>query len=215
LVTAAISEWSADDSDSRPTSSKPVAARPALDHLADAGDRTLAHRPGDHPRLAEPAAARAATEDLDRHPLVHGLGERHERRLGVGPRFEIRHRVLGHPPRYAGQPGPRGHPPDPSVREVVDLIARRDVGHPGPGDPQQELVPPTRASLGFPRRHQIGELQHRLLAVADDDHVGVVGDRLGVERGMTTPATTIGSASVRSRECSGIPARSSAVRKLV
>ena len=66
-----------------------------LDHLADAGDGTLPHRAGDHARLAEAAAAGAAAEDLDRHPLVDGLGQRHQRLLGVRPLVQVHHGVLG------------------------------------------------------------------------------------------------------------------------
>src|SRR3712207_7964254 len=43
------------------------------------------HRPGDHARLAEPAAPGAAPEDLHRVALVHGLGHGHQRLLRVGP----------------------------------------------------------------------------------------------------------------------------------
>ncbi len=35
--------------------------------------RALAHRAGDHPGMAETAAARAAAHDLDRHAVVHGI----------------------------------------------------------------------------------------------------------------------------------------------
>ena len=65
-----------------------------LDHLADAGDRPLAHRPRDHAGLAEAAAPGAAAEDLDAHPLVHRLGQRHERLLRVRQAVEVHERAL-------------------------------------------------------------------------------------------------------------------------
>ena len=91
-----------------------------LDHLADAGDGPLAHRAGDHAGLAEAAAAGAAAEDLDGHPLVHGLGERDERLLRVGPLVEVHDGVLGHAPRHAG--AVRDDAGDAAVGQVLDVV---------------------------------------------------------------------------------------------
>ena len=88
--------------DSRPTSSKPVAFRPFSTISPMPVMRALAHRAGDHARLAEAAAARAAAEDLHRHALVDRLGERDQGLLGVGPLVQVHDGVLGHPPRHAG-----------------------------------------------------------------------------------------------------------------
>ena len=151
-----------------------------LDHLADAGDRALADRAGDHPGLAEAAAAGAAAEDLDRHALVHRLGQGHERLLGVGPRVEVHHGVLGHPPRDAV--GGRDHALDPAVGQVVDRVERGHVDAAGAGQPHQQLLTPAGAALCLPRADEVGDLEHRLLPVADDRGVDEVGDRLGVER---------------------------------
>ena len=78
-------------------------AQPLLDHRADAC-RSSVRAPGRviMPGLAEPAAARAAAEDLDRHPLVHRLGERDERGLRVRPLVEVHDGVLGDPLGHAG-----------------------------------------------------------------------------------------------------------------
>ena len=152
----------------------------ALDHLADALDRALAHRPGDHAGLAEPAAARAAAEDLDRHPLVHRLGERHEGLLGIGPLVEVHHRVLADPPRHARAVG--RDPLDAPVGQVVDVVEARHVDAAGLREPHQQPVAPARAALGLPRADDRGDLEHDLLAVAEHRRVDEVGDRLGVER---------------------------------
>ena len=70
------------------------AAQAFVHHRADLLLRPLAHRTGDHARLAEAAAARAAAEDLDVQPVVHDLDERHELLLRVRPLGEIRDRAL-------------------------------------------------------------------------------------------------------------------------
>ena len=54
------------------------AAQAVADHRAHLLGRPLADRAGDHARLAEAAAPRAAAEDLDAQPVVDDLGERHE-----------------------------------------------------------------------------------------------------------------------------------------
>ena len=53
-------------------------------HRADLRLGPLTHGTRDHARLAEPAAARAAAEDLDVEPVVHDLGERDELVAGYG-----------------------------------------------------------------------------------------------------------------------------------
>ena len=79
-----------------------------LDHVADRRDRPLPDRAGDHPGLAEAAATGAAPEDLDAEPLVHGLGQRHQRVARVGPGVEVHQGVLAHPVGYAGPVGRHG-----------------------------------------------------------------------------------------------------------
>ena len=157
-----------------------------LDHLADAGDRPLAHGTGDHAGLAEAAAARAAAEDLDRHPLVHRLGERHEGLLGVGPRVEVHDRVLGDAPRHTRGVGGRGDPLDPAVGQVGDVVERGHVDAAGAREPQQHLAATTGAPGRLPLPHDVGDREHRLLAVADDRRVDEGGDRLGVEGRVAT-----------------------------
>ena len=66
--------------------------------------RALADRAGDHPGLAEPAAAGAAAEDLDVQPVVDDLGQRHELALGVRPVGQIGDRALVDLRRDVGVP---------------------------------------------------------------------------------------------------------------
>ena len=65
------------------------AAQPVADHRANLLGGPLAHRAGDHARLAEAAPAGAATEDLDAQPVVDDLGERDEGSLRVRPLGEV------------------------------------------------------------------------------------------------------------------------------
>ena len=177
---SAISEWSALDSDSSPTSSKPLARTARVDHLADALQRPLPDRAGDHPGLAEPAAAGAAAEDLDARPLVHGLGQRHERLLRVRPCVQVGGGALGD---GAGHPRvDRGDGGDRAVGAVGHVVERRHVAAVDRGQPQQQLPPPARAAVGLPGLDDVGDLADHLLAVADRRDVDEVGDRLRVER---------------------------------
>ena len=73
------------------------AAEAAFDHRAHLLLGALAHRPRDHARLAEAAAARAAAEHFDVEAVVHHLDERHELVLGVRPLAEIGDRALVDP----------------------------------------------------------------------------------------------------------------------
>ena len=153
-----------------------------LDHRADAGDRPLAHRAGDHPGLAEAAAAGAAAEDLDAHPLVHGLGQRHQRLLRVGPLVEVHDGALADPRRDV-VPGARR--PRRSCRRRRSRRRRsaaRRRRRRGPAG--QQLVAAAGAALGLPGADDVGDVADDLLAVAEHGAVDEVGDRLGVERGV-------------------------------
>ena len=125
-----------------------------LDHRADRGDRALADRAGDHAGLAEPAAARAAAEDLDAEPLVHRLGQRHQRLGRVGPGVEVHQRVLVHAVRDAGQVGGDGR--DRAVGGVRHVVERRHVDAAADRQPAQQLgrgrpVGPRPSTRGPPR----------------------------------------------------------------
>jgi hypothetical protein len=150
--------------------------------LATSPISVWSHRPGDHPGLAEAAAAGAAAEDLHRHPLVHGLGQRDQRLLRVRPLVQVHDRVLGHPERHAGLV--RRDPADAAVGQVVDVVEARHVDVAGLGQAEQQLLAAAGAALGLPRPDDVGDREHRALAVADHGGVQEVGDRLGVERGV-------------------------------
>ena len=102
----------------------PGAAEPLLDHGADLVGRSLPDRAGDHPGLAEPAAAGAAPEHLDREPVVHHLGQRDQLVLRVGPLAEVGDGPLDHlgrDLRIAGGDADQGRP------VVGDLVHGRHV----------------------------------------------------------------------------------------
>ncbi|CAB4963302.1 unannotated protein [freshwater metagenome] len=153
-----------------------------LHHLADSGDRALSHRTGDHARLAEAAAPGAAPEDLDRRPLVHGLGEGHEGGLGVGPSVEVHERGLSHAP---GDVGPVGHhAPDAAVGQVLDIVKAGHVHVVETGKAQQQLVAAVGTASGLPLAHDLADGQHHCFAVTGHSNVDEVGDGLGVEGGV-------------------------------
>ena len=80
------------------------AAQAVGDHRADLVGRALADRAGDHPGLAEPAAARAAAEHLDVEAVVDDLGQRDELVLRVRPLPEVGDRALVDGRRDVGEP---------------------------------------------------------------------------------------------------------------
>jgi hypothetical protein len=85
-----------------------------------------------------------------------------------------------HPER---DPGAVGHDPlDPPVRQVVDVVEAGHVHALRAGQAQQQLLAAARRPGGLPRADDVGDLEHRLLAVAEHRGVDEVGDRLRVER---------------------------------
>ena len=156
----------------------------ALHHRPDGLDAALPHRSGDHARLAEPAAAGAAPEDLHRVALVHGLGQRHQRLLRVRPRVQVHHRVLDHPGRHTRSV--RRHRRQRPVGSVRDVVELGHVDAAGLGQAQQQPVATAGSSLALPLPDHRGDGQGDLLAVAQHGGVDEVRDRLGVERGVPT-----------------------------
>ena len=151
-------------------------------HRAHLVGGTLAHGPGDHPGLAEAAAPRAAAEDLDVEAVVHHLDERHELVLGVGPVAEVGDGALVDALGHVGEARP--HLGDERA-VVVDLVHRRARRRPGMVASSRST--PSRRACARERFHaadHLGDLAHRLLAVADHERVDEVGHGLGVERAV-------------------------------
>ena len=156
------------------------AAQAVAHHGADLLLRAFAHRPGDHPRLAEPAAPGAAPEHLDVEPVVHHFDERHELVLGVRPVAEIGDRALVDPFGDVGEAGAD------LGDEGAVVLDRVHGGHVDAGDrgqlPQHPLAGGTAGPL--PGRDHLGDLADGLFAVADHEGVDEVGHGLGVERAV-------------------------------
>ena len=107
----------------------------------------LAHRPGDHPGLAEAAAPGASPEDLDVEAIVYHLGERDQLALGIGPVGQVGHGALLDDGGHVGVARLDGREP-PAV--VDGPVLRRHVhpGHPGQGPEDPGTAPP--AARGLP-----------------------------------------------------------------
>ena len=158
----------------------PGAAQPVLHHGADLVGGALAHRAGDHPGLAEAAAARAAPEHLDVEAVVHDLDERHELVLRVRPLAEVGDGALVDAIGHVGEPW--AHLGD--ERAVVrDLVHRRHVD----ARDRRQLAEHALAAVRPERFHaadDLGDLADGFLAVADHERVDEVGHRLRVERAV-------------------------------
>ena len=171
----------------------------------------LAHGAGDHARLAEPAAAGAAAEDLDRHPLVHRLGERHERLLRVRPRVEVHDGVLRDPPRHALGVGGSGRPAG-SARRAGRSRRRRPARRRrrcGRG-----AAAPRGGRPGMPSAFHARTMSVIARTASSPSPSTAASMKSAIGSGLNAawpPAMTIGSSSSRSTACSGMPARSSAV----
>ena len=98
------------------------AAQAVAHHRAHLVGGALADGPGDHPGLAEAAAAGAAAEHLDVEAVVHHLDERHELLLRVGPLGEVGDGALVDAVGHVAEP--RAHLGDERA-VVVDLVHRR------------------------------------------------------------------------------------------
>ena len=158
-----------------------VVARPpqALgDHRAHLGLGTFAHRPRDHARLAEAAAARAAAEHFDVQSIVHDFCQRHELVARVRPVGEIGDRALhdslGHI-RVA-----RRHRHE-ALAVVLDVVHRRHVHARDRRELVEHTLPrPGSATARLPRAHDFGDLGDDLFAIADREPIHEVRQRLRV-----------------------------------
>ena len=193
----------------------PAPLEPAADHVAHLRRRALAHGPGDHAGLAEAAAAGAAAEDLDVEPVVHHLGQRHERaRAGRASRPGRRTVRLATSAGHAGVAG-RVATRRPSAysrrveRRHVDALDR------GQRAPAARPVAPLGHGRRQPGPDGLGDLADDLLPVAEHEGVDEVGQRLGVE-GAVAAGDHQGVVGARGpRRAAGGPARSIRLTTLV
>ncbi len=138
----------------------------------DLGHVALAHRAGDHPRLAEAAAPHAAPHDLQRQAVVDRLDHRHQggRRR---ERVQVAHDARLGAARLA-RPPQAGDGADPGQQRGAVLAGPLAVAD-GVRDLQQRLLPVAHA-------HDVGEgAQHRRVrgAVPADEHQRVAVAAVG------------------------------------
>ena len=112
----------------------------------------------------------------------------------------------------SGTPGTEGDTPVRRPDVVARCVARGDVhaGHRRQAA-QQVVAAPARCP---PRPDGLGQVSHRLLAVAEDEGVDEVGQGLGVEGAMTSGHDQ-GVRHVASALRTGTPARSTRLSTLV
>ena len=125
--------------------------------------------------------ARAAAEDLDVQPVVHDLDERDELLLRVRPVGEVGDRALVDDRGHVGEPR-RDRADERAV--VLDVVHRRARRRRGSSRARAAPLRGRRPAAALPRADDLGDLADDLFAVADDERVDEVGERLGVVRAV-------------------------------
>ena len=78
------------------------------------------------------------------------------------------------------------HAADAAIGEVLHVVHRRHVGHARARDRLEQAATTIGTTRALPLTDDLGELQHRLLAIAEHGRVEEVRDGLRVERGVTS-----------------------------
>ncbi len=127
--------------------------------------------PVNHPGLAEPAAAHAAAEQLQRDAVVYGLDQRHDRLLRDKTAVHIQHHGAAHRRlrRDARNCG----------AVILHRIQRRDIRALDGGRAAQKFL--SGHALPLARREQVQNGGNAVLAVADEHKVEKRSDRLAVD----------------------------------
>ena len=166
-----------------------------LGQLQDFIEGALAHRPVEHPRLAEPAPPGAAAGDLHPQPVVHRLDHRHQRPTQVRRLSQL----WKYAPPYEAVVRPQRF----DRLEPIALVAGRKQGRHvhalHRGQPVEHCRPGQPFRPGA--EEQVGDLEDHLLTVAEHDGVEEVGHRLGVEgAGTAAQHERVGVVPVRGPE---------------
>ena len=137
-------------------------------------------RPIDISSLAKTAAANAAPEDLQIHPILHHLSGRNDGVNGERHRVQILHNPLGDSLRRTAACTDFG---DGSVIMIGDIVKRRNVNPADPGSLLQKtlLAPPLQLGLS----QQGEELVVHLLPLPDDEEIHKRRHRLRVNPSRT------------------------------
>ena len=182
LAISSISLWSALDSESRPTSSKPVARIPAstmspiVVMLRSRTGRVII--PAWQNR--QPRVQPRKISTLLRSCTDSATGTM--RLARVRPLVQVHDGVLGDGVRHAWTV--RRDPLDPAVGQVLHVVELRHVQLRTGGEPGEQTIAPARPARALPLPDQVGDGQRGLLAVTEHRAVEEIGDRLRVERGM-------------------------------
>ena len=137
---------------------------------------TRAHRPANRIALAEPASPRAAAHDFQRDAVLNRLHVRNDRLFRERDRVELLHtRLLDHR-RDLVRLGER------DFQAVFDprFVAVRDVNPREFLRQSAQILAAGRARFGLKFKPRFGKGQVGLLAVAHDERVDEVADRLGI-----------------------------------
>jgi hypothetical protein len=158
---------------------------------------------GTETRLAEPAAAHAAAEQLDHRPVVHDVQKRHDEALRIKHTVKVGNHALFHHGGRAFACRDRLNRPVVTIRYRVEGRHVQSFDARGPAE-QFLLVP----ALAPGPKAEVEELAADFLTLAERENIDKAGERLGFEA-QGPPATTSGNAAVRSSARTGSPARSS------
>ncbi len=177
--------------------------------LDDFLHRALAHRAGDHPGMAEAAAARAAAHDLDRHPVVDGVDIRDDEWVGGGGSLATMRLTTGSgaSSSSASRCLRRSHPGGNGLRTEPGRRRPRSASQ-----ATQQLL--ARCAALFPGLVRLDDLVDHLFAFADHEGIDKGVHRLRIDRWHARRRSPAGAARALGGD-SGMPARSRTFRVLV
>ena len=147
-------------------------------HLLQMFLRALARRPVADARLAEAAAARAAAEELEHDTVVHDVHVGHDGMRDARHLVHILHNALIDDgtrllrARHERPEAPIGRVPRRVERRYIDAVDCEQAA--------QEPLTPIRHALRLPRLIDIDDLEEHLLALAHDEEIKEIRNRLDI-----------------------------------
>ena len=150
----------------------------AAGHLAQILLRALAGRAVADARLAEAAAARAAAEELEHDAVVHDVHVRHDGMLDRDSIVHITDDALVDD--GLGRLNKRAQGPVVALFVVLRLVERRHVDARDIEQALQKALAAAQTPLSLPGHEGVRHFDDCLFALADDEEVEEVGNRLDV-----------------------------------